>query len=169
MCNSSWTRSVFAPCTQQEEEKRRQKIETWENMQQGKSSKGHKLSEVSLNFWIEFLSIFPSGTLSPMSQAYFSICLWDQGTPGSGRIFTQTFSQINLYETLSSASIPLWSHAWVFWDKAGLNLGVFKLLIIALKDSVLSSQVITGMLKLCFTSVEVIFQMKLLETDFFFL
>lgn len=59
MCYSSWTKSVFASHTQQEEEKRRQKIETWENMQQGKSSKGHKLSEVSLNFWIKFLSIFP--------------------------------------------------------------------------------------------------------------
>ncbi|XP_043989960.1 selenoprotein S [Gambusia affinis] len=30
---------------QQEEEKRRQKIEEWESMKQGKSSKGHKLSE----------------------------------------------------------------------------------------------------------------------------
>lgn len=42
---------VFAPHWQQEEEKRRQKIEMWENMQQGKSSKGHKLSEVSLNLF----------------------------------------------------------------------------------------------------------------------
>ncbi|XP_075881212.1 uncharacterized protein LOC142887434 isoform X1 [Nelusetta ayraudi] len=34
---------------QQEEERRRQKIEVWENMQQGKSSKGHKLSESTFN------------------------------------------------------------------------------------------------------------------------
>lgn len=84
----------------------------WENMQQGKSSKGHKLSEVSSHFWIEFLSAFPSSKLATMLLADFSPTkfnsptLGTKGAPSSGRIFNPTFSQTNVYETLSSRGVP---------------------------------------------------------------
>lgn len=141
MCDSSWTKFVFAPHTQQEEERRRQKIEVWENMQQGKSSKGHKLSEVSSHFWIEFLSTFPSSRLGTMSPPYFSPTkftspTWGtKGAPSSGRIFNPTFSQTNVYETLSSAGVPraLWSDAGAFRHKGGLVLDVSELLTIAFR------------------------------------
>lgn len=49
MSNLNWMCDVF--CEQQEEEKRRQRIEVLESMQQGKSYKGTaKLSQVSFTF-----------------------------------------------------------------------------------------------------------------------
>lgn len=50
VCYYAWTKFVFAPHLQQEEEKRRQKIDMWDNIQHGKSNKGYRLSDVSFNF-----------------------------------------------------------------------------------------------------------------------
>lgn len=64
-------------CEQQEEEKRREKIEIWESMQQGKSYKGTaKLSQVSFKFnYCQFVLSHCSLTPSSLSWMHFKLII----------------------------------------------------------------------------------------------
>lgn len=75
---------------QQEEEKRRQKIEMWENMQQGKSSKGHKLSESSEEAAASSTGLKPKTSKKPLRSTDYNplsgdgggTCSWRPGRRG---------------------------------------------------------------------------------------
>ena len=66
-------------CEQQEEEKRRQKIEIWESMQLGKSYKGAaKAAQVSLTMYkFVFLTLTFTLKLSSLLWTYFKIQRWN--------------------------------------------------------------------------------------------